>query len=87
MIQPITLMGAGLCLGALALRYWIQPKDAPKKRSAERIRANTKILLAAVLAWMTVGYALQHLNRSLDGQHEQEESTVERAVHFIAKLL
>jgi hypothetical protein len=85
MINPITLLGAALCIGALVLKYRSQPAGAPKS-SPKKIRATAKILLGAILAWMSVGFALRHLSASIDGQHE-EESTVERVVHFVEKLL
>ena len=86
MIQPITLLGAGLVLGALVLKYKSQPQSA-RKSSSKQIRKTAKILVAAVLAWMTLGYTLQHMIGSIDGQRNQEESFMERTVHFIEKLL
>jgi len=86
MIQPITLLGAGLVIGALVLKYRSQPKEA-RRRSPAQIRKTGKILLAAILAWMTVGYALQHLIGNIDGQRVHEESMMERAVHFLSKYL
>lgn len=86
MINPLTLLGAGLCLGALYLRYKSQPPEA-HRRSPKQISKTAKILLAAILAWMTAGYALQHLIGNIDGQHNQEPSTMERAVQLISKYL
>ena len=86
MINPLTLLGAGLCIGVLVLKYKSQPQSA-RKSSPPRIRRTAKILLAAAIAWMSVGYALQHLSASIDGQRNQDESFMERTVHFIKKLL
>jgi len=84
MIQPITLLGAGLCFGVLYLRYRSQPKDSPRRTTKQKIKT-AKILLSAVVAWMTIHFALQHMIRNLDGAAPEEPSFVERVVSYLSK--
>ena len=83
MIQPITLLGAGLSLGVLYLRYKSRPKDSPR-RSSKQILKTAKILLAAFVAWMGVYYALQHMILNVDGIPAQEPSLMERIVRYLS---
>ena len=78
MIQPITLLGAGLCLGVLYARYRSQPKDGPRRTPKQKIKT-AKILFAALLAWMALGYTLQHMIGQIDGA-DQVPSLMERIV-------
>ena len=84
MIQPVTLMGAGLCLGVLYLRYRSQPKDG--KSSSPKQKLNfAKVLLAALVAWMGIYYMLQHMIGNIDGAAAQEPSMMERIVRYLGK--
>ncbi|MDP8982734.1 MAG: hypothetical protein M3O35_19325 [Acidobacteriota bacterium] len=84
MIQPVTLLGVGLCLAVLYLRYRSQPKDA--KRSSPRQKLKTaKILLAALVVWMGIHYSLQHMIGNLDGAPAEEPSMLERVVRYLGK--
>ena len=83
MIQPITLLGAGLSLGVLFLRYKSRPKDGPRRSSKQKLKT-AKILLAALVAWMGVYYALQHMIGNLDGAQAQEPSVMERIVRYFS---
>ena len=88
MIQPITLLGAGLCLGMLFLRYRIQrsqPKDRPRRRP-QRLKT-AKLLLAAVVAWMALRFSLQHMIENIDGVAAHEPSAVERIVNYLKENL
>jgi peptidoglycan biosynthesis protein MviN/MurJ (putative lipid II flippase) len=84
MIQPVTLLGACLCLGVLWLRYRSQPKDRPR-RSREQILKTAKVVLAAVVAWMALSYSLQHMIFNLDGAAAPEPSLMERIVLYLSK--
>ncbi|MBZ5611089.1 MAG: hypothetical protein LAP38_22735 [Acidobacteriia bacterium] len=84
MIQPVTLLGAGLCLGVLFLRYRSQPKDRPRSSPKQKIKM-AKLLFAALLAWMTISYTLQHMIGKLDGAAAHEPSLMERIVFYLAK--
>lgn len=84
MIQPITLLGAGLSLGILYFRYKSQPKNQAK-RTHKQITKTAKILFAAVLAWLTLGFTLQHMIGNIDGIPAQEPSTFEKVVRFFSK--
>ena len=84
MMQPVTLLGAGLCLGVLYLRYRSQPKDGPR-RTPEQKRKTAKVLFAAFLAWMALYYTLQHMIVKLDGSPDREPSLMERAVFFLSR--
>jgi hypothetical protein len=81
-IQPITLLGAGLCLTALFLRYRSRPKDSPRRSSKQKLKT-AKVLLAAVVAWMGLYYTLQHMIGNLDQAPAQEPSLMERVVLFL----
>jgi hypothetical protein len=83
-MQPITLLGLGLCLGVLYLRYKGQPKDRPA-RSPKRKLGAVKILVAGFLAWMALSYTLQHMIRNIDGVTAHEPSLMERVVAYWSK--
>jgi len=82
MIQPITLLGAGLCLGVLFLTYRSRPKDAPRRSAKQKLKT-AKILLAALVAWMGLYYTLQHMIGNLDRAAPQEPSLMERIVSYL----
>jgi hypothetical protein len=84
MIQPITLLGAGLCLGVLFLRYRSQPKDSPRRSPKQKLKT-AKVLLAGLVAWMALYYTLQHMIGNLDGVAPQEPSLLERIVSYFSK--
>ena|ERR1700694_4399525 len=87
MIQPITLLGAGLCLSVLFLRYRSRPKDSPRRSTKQKIKT-AKILLAALVAWMGIYFTLQHMIiGNLDGAVAQEPSLAERIVSYLSKML
>ena len=82
MPQPVTLLGASLCLAVLFLRYRSRPKDSPRRSPKQRLKT-AKILLAAVVAWMGIYYTLQHMIGNLDQAPAQEPSLMERVVLFL----
>jgi len=84
MIQPITLLGAGLCLGVLFLRYRSRPKDSPRRSPKQKLKT-AKVLLAGLVAWMALYYTLQHMIGNLDGVAHQEPSLMERIVSYFSK--
>jgi len=84
MIQPVTLLGAGLCLGVLYLRYRSQPKDRPPRSTKQKFKTG-KLLLAALLAWMALSFTLQHMIGRLDGEAAHEPSVMERVVSYLSK--
>lgn len=84
-MQLITIAGVLLYFGLLYLRYRSQQRNQsqPRRASVGKLKL-AKILGAAILAWMSIGYALQHLNASLDGT-SPEPSFMERAITFLTK--
>ena len=84
MIQPITLLGAGLCLSVLFLRYRSRPKDGQRRSTKQKIKT-AKILFAALVAWMGIYYTLQHMIGNLDGTVAQAPSLTERIVSYLSK--
>ena len=84
MIQPVTLLGAGLCLGVLYLRYRNQPKDGPRRSTKQKLKT-AKVLAMALLAWMALSYTLQHQMERLDGEAAHEPSMMERIVAYLSK--
>jgi hypothetical protein len=84
MIQPVTLLGAGLCFGVLYLRYRSQPKDGPRRSPRQKLKT-AKVLLAAVVAWLALSFTLQHMIGRLDGAATPEPSLLERIVSYLSK--
>ncbi len=84
-MQLITIAGVLLYCGVLYLRYRSQKRNQnqPRRGAVGKLKM-AKILGAALLVWLSVGYALQHLNESLDGT-AAEPSLMERAVTFLSK--
>jgi hypothetical protein len=83
MIQPITLLTAGLFFAVLYLRFKSRPKDGPRRSRQQKLKL-AKVLFAALLAWMAIHYSLQHTIAKMDGA-DQEPSLLERAVSFLSK--
>ena len=83
MIQPITLLTAGLFFAVLFLRYKSQPKDHPRRTKQQTLKT-AKILFAALLAWMAISYSLRHTLAKMDGA-DYEPSMMERLVSFLKK--
>ena len=81
MIQPITLLTAGMFFVVLWLRYQSRPKDAPRRGKKQQLKT-VKVLLAALVVWMAVNYSLRHTLGKMDGT-DQEPSLVERVVTFL----
>ncbi len=88
MIQPITLLGAALCIGALIFRYKLEEARKAATGAPARTRTprqqlkTTKLLFAALIAFLAIHFSLQRLNHNLDGQ-KPEPSLLERAVTFL----
>jgi hypothetical protein len=83
-IQPVTLVGAGLCLGVLFFRYRSQPKDGKRSSPKQKLKF-AKVLLVALVAWMGIYYTLQHMIVNIDGAPDQEPSMMERVVRYLGK--
>ena len=83
MIQPITLVTAGIFFVVLYLRYRSQPKDGPRRTKQQKLKT-AKVLIAAILAWLAIHYSLEHTIAKMDGA-DQEPSTMERIVSFLSK--
>ncbi len=87
MIQPITVLTAGLFFLVLFLRFRSQskntPNNAPRRSRSQRLKL-AKVLLAALVAWMAIHYSLQHTIARIDGA-DPEPSTMERIVSFLSK--
>jgi uncharacterized membrane-anchored protein len=81
MIQPITLLTAGMFFLVLWLRYRNRPKNAPRPTKQQQLKT-VKVLLAALVVWMAVSYSLRHTLGKMDG-NDQEPSLMERVVSFL----
>jgi hypothetical protein len=82
MIQPITLLTAGLFFVVLYLRYRNRRKEGqPRKRRRPFMLA--KVILVALLAWLIISYKLQSLLDKMGGADHQP-SLVERVVSSIS---
>jgi hypothetical protein len=82
-MQPITLLSAGLFLAVLWLRFQSRPKNTPPSSRKQKLKL-TKVLVAALLAWVAIRYSLQHTIAKIDGT-DQDPTTMERIVSFLAK--
>jgi hypothetical protein len=82
-MQPITLLSAGLFLAVLWFRFQSRPKDTPRSSRQHKLKL-TKVLVAALLAWIAIRYSLQHTLAKIDGD-DQEPTTMERVVTFLSK--
>ena len=85
MIQPISLLGVVLFFGVLYLRYKSQPKNQPRRTKKAKL-GTAKILLVAILAWMAIGYTMQHSIGQMDGA-DHAPSVMERVVTFLSSVL
>lgn len=83
MIQPITLLTAGIFFAILYLRFRGRPKDGPRRTRQQQFKT-AKILFAALLAWMAIRYSLQHTLAKMDGT-DQAPSFMERVVSIVSK--
>ena len=83
MIQPITLLTAGIFFAVLYARYRSRPKDAPVRTRQQQLKT-AKVLAAALLAWMAIHYGLQHTIAKMDGT-DQEPTLMERVVTYLSK--
>jgi len=83
MIQPITLLTAGIFFVVLFFRYKSRQKDAPRRTKQQKLKT-AKVLFAALLAWMAIRYSLQHTMAKMDGA-DQQPSLMERVVSFLSK--
>ena len=84
MIQPVTLLGAGLCFAVLFLRYRNQPKNRPRRTRQQKLKT-AKVLLVAFLAWMTLIFTLHHMIDKIDGV-DHEASLAERVVSSLSEI-
>ena len=79
----ITLLCILVCFAVLYFRYRAQRNNNQRRTTKQKIKT-AKILFAALLAWLAIGYALQHLNESIDGA-VHPPSLMERVVAYLAK--
>jgi uncharacterized membrane-anchored protein len=82
MIQPITLLTAGIFFAVLYSRFRSRPQNAPARSRRQRLKM-VKVLLAALLVWMAVTYSLRHTIDKMDGV-DREPSLMERIVSFLS---
>ena len=83
MIQPITLVTAGVFFAVLFLRYRSRAKDRPRRTSKQQLKT-VKLLFAALLVWLAVSFSLRHTLAKMDGA-DYEPSFIERVVKYLSK--
>jgi hypothetical protein len=83
MIHPITLLGVAASFAVLYFRYRSQPKDRRRSSLRQKYKLG-KILLMALLAWLTLIFNLHHMIWKMDGA-DREPSLMERVVSFLSK--
>ncbi|HXP87847.1 MAG TPA: hypothetical protein VN841_24160 [Bryobacteraceae bacterium] len=81
-MNPVTLLGAGLCFLVLFLKYWRQRANPVRSSPKQRLKT-AKILLAAVVTWLGLFYTLQHMLAKMDGPDTHEPTLMERIVAFL----
>jgi len=82
-MQTITLVTAGIFFAVLYFRYRSRPKDGPRRTRRQQFKI-ARILLAAIVAWLTIHYSLAHTIAKMDGV-DHEPSLAERLVSFLSK--
>ena len=82
-MQLITVLGMGLCFAVLYLRYQNQSKNRTRVTKPGNLRT-VKILVGAVLAWLTLSFTLRHMIGKIDGA-DHEPSTIERVVSYFSR--
>jgi hypothetical protein len=88
MMQPVTLIGAAVCIGALIFRYKMEEArkaatGAPvRTRSRKQQRETAKLLFGALIALLAIHFALKRLNENLSGS-DPDPSLMERVVVFL----
>jgi len=80
-IQPITLITAGISLGVLYLRYKSQPANTRRSTTKHKLKLG-KLLLSALVALMAIVFVMQRLGHNIDGDNP-EPSMMERVVPFL----
>jgi hypothetical protein len=83
MIQPITIVSAGICLWVLYLRARSRPQKQTKSSLQQRFKT-AKVLIVALLGLMAIVYSMRGLGDKFDGQ-THEPTLMERAVAFLTK--
>jgi hypothetical protein len=81
-MQPITILGLGLCLAMLYLRARKARNRAPS--GSKRRLKTAHVLLGAVLAWLLISIQLRHLNHSLSGDPQAPQTTWERVIQTLS---
>jgi preprotein translocase subunit SecG len=82
MMQPITLLLAGLFFVVLYLRYRNRKKQG-QTRKRRRPFMLAKVILVALLAWLIISYILQSLLDKMGGEDHQP-SFMERVVSSLS---
>jgi len=82
-IQPITLLGAGLCFAVLFFRYRNRPPDQRPSSPRQRLKT-AKALAGALIALMAIGYTMRSLGAKLDNAPPHDPSLLERVVLYFS---
>ncbi|HLJ48475.1 MAG TPA: hypothetical protein VKU01_20815 [Bryobacteraceae bacterium] len=82
-MQLITVLGVALCFGVLYMRYQNQSRNRAQVTKPGNLRT-VKILIGALLAWLTLSFTLRHMIGKLDGA-DHEPSSLERVVSYFSK--
>jgi len=82
--QPVTILGAALCIAVLFLRYKASVNQ-PERRTRKQKLKTAKLLFAALLAWLAISLELRRLDHSLTHSTAYEMSTWDRIVEMLSK--
>jgi len=78
-MQPITLAGLVLSLLLLFLRYRAESKKPKRPRTVRQRVMTVKVILMALIVWLTVSSALRH---TIDGG-AAEPTWIDRVLSFL----
>ncbi len=84
MPQPVTILGAALCILVLFLRYRASAQQ-PQRWTREQKVKTIKLLFAALLAWLAISLELRRLDHSLTHSTPYELSMWDRFVELLSK--
>ena len=87
-VYTVPLMFGALALALLFLRARRAGVLAPggPRRTLKKRFSTGKLLIGAAIAWLLIGFQLQHLNHEISGDPADPPSAWEQIVNFVSRL-